>query len=225
MQRIVWMCVALFVGVAPASAGMITAVTAFPGPSHGFGPGMGFLNVPLISTPNPNNDDQPGGPGGDNNIVVPLKRFDFPGYIDIEFHVTSTGGVTEYRISESVDNDTGVDWAHYRMELGYGVGAAFVRSTAADQLDFDAGLYTPAPTSTAFPIVSLSPDALVFTGGVHSTGVRSYIVRIDVPDLPDGRFTLRQIPIIPEPATLALAASGTVAIFLAGIRRRRRTRP
>jgi hypothetical protein len=224
MQRSFWTLIALLAVVSHAAAGMITGVTLFPGPARGVGPGMGFVNVPIISTPSPNNDDQPGGPGGDNNITVPNKRFDFPGYIDIEFVVSSTAGITEYKVIESVDNDTGIDWAHYRMELGYGVGAAFVRSTGVDTLDFDAPLYTAAPSSSGFSTVSMSPDVLVFTGGIHNEGLESYQIRIDVPDLTSGKFTLRQIPIVPEPMPLVLVAIGTAAYLLIGVRRRRSLR-
>jgi hypothetical protein len=220
MQRSFWTLIAILAATTPVTAGMITGVTLFPGPARGFGPGMGFVNVPLITTPSPDNDDQPGGPGGDNNITVPLKRFSFPGYIDIEFLVTDTAGVTEYKLLESVDNDTGIDWAHYRMELGFGVGAAFVRSSAGDALDFDAPLYTPAPTSSTFTPTILSTDVLVFSGGVHGLGLESYEVRIDVPNLVSGKFTLRQIPVVPEPSMLGLIALGVCGLLTNVIRRR-----
>ena len=54
----------------------------------------------------------------DNNIFVPIKRFDHNGYIDIEFHVAPSGGVTEYQVFESVDNNTGVQLD----QLPHGVG-------------------------------------------------------------------------------------------------------
>lgn len=221
MPRTVWTLIALLAAATSASAGMITGVTVFPGPTHGFGPGMGFLNVPIILTPSPDNDDQPGGPGADNNITVPLKRFDFPGYIDIEFLVSNTNGITEYKVSESVDNDTGVNWTQYRMELGYGVGAAFVPSTGADDLDFDAPLYTPAPSALPpFTVVSTSPDVLIFSGGVHGLGLENYQIRIDVPNITGGKFTLRQIPIVPETNLLAWAALGVVGLLATRLRSR-----
>ena len=46
----------------------------------------------------------------------------------------------------------------------------------------------------------------MYSGGVHSTGAESYLFRVDVPDVPNGVFTIRQIPIVPEPSTLALLA-------------------
>lgn len=220
MQRSLWTILTLLaVAASSASAGRITGVTVF-GPNQGTGPGLGFVQVPIISTPNIDNDNQPGGPGGDNNVTVPLKRFDNVGYIDIEFLVDPTNGITEYKVSETVDNDTGVDWAHYRMELGFGVDAAFERSTAADGLSFDAPLYDPPPTSTAFPSVSLSPDVLVFSGGVHGLPSEFYQVRIDVPNLSGGKFTLRQIPIVPEPTTIVLFGLGAVGFIALHLRPR-----
>lgn len=222
MQRSLAMFIALLATAAPpAWAGMITGVTVFPGPSHGTGPGLGFVQVPIIATPSIDNDNQPGGPGLDNNITVPLKRFDNVGYIDIEFLVTPTSGITEYKVSEFVDNNTFVNWAHYRMQLGYGVGGAFVASTGADALDFDAPLYDTAPSSSAFPIVTLSPDKLLFTGGVHGLGAEAYVIRIDVPNVSGGKFTLRQIPIVPEPSALVLFGLASVA-FIAWHARRRK---
>jgi hypothetical protein len=70
-------------------------------------PGLGTVSVPAIVTVNPNNDNVPAAGVGDNNIFVPIKRFDHNGNIDIEFHVAPSQGVTEYSVFESVDNNTG----------------------------------------------------------------------------------------------------------------------
>src|SRR5689334_38140 len=80
------------------------------------GPGLGFVNIAAILTTNPNNDDSPG-PLPDNNIVVPLKRFDSTGFIDIPFRVNPSEGVTEYQFTEFVDNNTGANWKKYTMTL------------------------------------------------------------------------------------------------------------
>jgi hypothetical protein len=206
-----------------AFAGIITGVTMF-GPQAGVGPGLGTVAVPAIVTVLPNNDDVPAPGVLDNNIFVPIKRFDFNGYIDIEFTVAPSGGTTEYRVFESVDNNTGVDWSGYNMFLGYGVGAAFVPSGPADGLDFDAPLFTLAPVSSALPIVGLGADVLTFSGGTHGSGAESYQIRVDVPDvttLPPGfgNFTLRQIPVpVPEPSSLVVVG---LAFALAAWCRRR----
>jgi hypothetical protein len=59
--------------------------------------------------------------------------------------------------------------------------------------------------------VALGADALSYMTGTHSTGAETYLFRVDVPDLAGGTFTLRQIPIVPEPSTLVL-----LGIALAG---------
>ncbi len=175
------------------------------------GPGIGNVALPVAQTPNPNNDNQDGStPGQDNNITVPIKRFDNPGYIDIQFPVTNTDGVTEYTVFENVDNDTGVDWAGFEIQLGFGNGASFLPSTAGDGLDFDAPGYDPLSSffSNAFPSLAMpNEDLLVFSAGVHGSGSENYSFRIDVPD--GANFTIRQTPIpVPEPGSLLLFALG-----------------
>src|SRR4051812_38308340 len=94
-----------FVGT--ASAGTISGVTNFGGATlDGTGPGMGAVTVAAIVTLSPNNDNAPNPNPSDNNITVPIKRFDHIGPIDIEFLVTPSNGVTEYKVVESVDNNT-----------------------------------------------------------------------------------------------------------------------
>jgi len=202
-----------------ASAGIITHPLAFPpGPAPvASGPGLGLVSVPIVATPSPGNDNQPGGPGFDNNIDVNLKRFDSTGFIDIEFTVSPSGLTTEYQVAEFVDNNTGLPWTSYRIQLGTGGGTSgnpFVLGGPAG-LDFDAPTFDPpGPTSTAMGITSWTANELVFSG-FHGAGAQQYNFRIDVPDLSaiggTGIFTLRQIPVpIPEPATMGLLA---VALF------------
>ena len=185
-----------------ARAGQIVSV---PIPTSS-GPGMGFVNIALIVTPTPNNDDVPGALP-DNDIIVPQKRFDSVGFIDTEFTVSTTSGVTEYQVVEGVDNNTGINWSAYTMLLGFGTGAAFTQvGGLGDGLDFDTGPpggNNAPPSSGAFPIVSRpNEDQLVYSGGVQGLGAQLYQFRIDVPDLTghNGKFTLRQQPVaVPEP--------------------------
>jgi hypothetical protein len=194
-----------------ASAGVITGATVF-GTNSGTGPGLGTVTVPAIITLSANNDNVPSPDRPDNNIFVPIKRFDHNGNIDIEFHVAPSQGVTEYQVFESVDNNTGVNWNQYNMSLGFGVGAAFIPSPAGDGLDFDSPGFDTPPTSSAFASVSLGEDNLTFMNGSQGTASETYKFRVDIPDLGagvagvGGTFTLRQTPIpVPEPSTLLLA--------------------
>ena len=197
-------------------AGTITGVGAI------LGTGLGSVTVPPFFTLSEGNDDQPGGPGFDGNIIVPIKRFDNTGFIDIEFFVRSSdpSGTTEYQCFESVDNNSFVEWDSYTLQLGFGLGDGFVPSPAADGLDFDFDTLVTLPSSTAFAAVAWAEDEIVFSGGLHSTGAEVYQLRIDVPDGIE-TFTLRQFPrAVPEPTSLALAALGCLG--LAGWRFRRR---
>lgn len=199
---------------ASASAGTIASL---PAPVSG-GPGLGTVVVPAIVTVQPNNDNVPDPNKLDNNIFVPIKRFDQAGYIDIEFFVSPSNGVTEYQVFESIDNNTGINWSSYQMVLGYGLGAGFQKSLAGDGLDFDAPTYDTPPNSSGMPLVGTpDEDTLVFSGAVQGSGAESYQFRIDVPDVPTAdffsRFTIRQIPQpVPEPSTVVL-----VGIALSGL--------
>ena len=198
-----------------ASAGTIVS-------GAGSGPGLGTINIPAIITVQANNDEVPSPPKLDSNIVVPIKGFDSNNYIDIQFSVAFSEGVTEYSFFESVDNNTGVNWSSYTMVLGFGVGAAFVASPAGDGLDFDAPQFNTPPVSSVMPIVGLNEDILVWSGGIHGIAAQSYQFRIDVPDVES--FTLRQIATpVPEPSTIVLMGLALVGIL--GYRCRALTTP
>jgi hypothetical protein len=184
------------------------------------GPGLGAATI-VVSTSTPNNDDAPG-TGADNNLVAPLKRFDSTGFIDIEVTVAATQGVTEYSVTEFVDNSTGINWSQYTMLLGFGTGATFTQvGGVGDGLDFDTGPpggNTTPPSSAVMPVVTRpNEDSLNFSGGIHGTGAQLYSFRIDVPDL-TGRnlkFTLRQQPIaVPEPSAIALVGLAVVGLAM-----------
>lgn len=184
------------------------------------GPGLGLVSVPAIVTANPNNDNQTGGGADDNNIVIPLKRFDANGYIDLVFTTTPSQGSTEYKVTEFVDNNTGLNWSKYTMQLGFGTGSGFTQATTADIIDFDAPNYDLPPTSSGLPSVSTNPTVLVYSGGIQGAGAQTYTFRLDIPDLAGGtQFTLRQQPnAIPEPMGIAL---GAIALGIVGLIRRR----
>jgi len=198
-----------------AHAGIISGVQTF-GIQSGTGPGMGTVDVPVILTPNGNNDNQLGGGINDNNIIVPIKLFNNIGYIDILFNVSNSGGSTEYKVFESVDNNTLIPWSSYTMQLGFGTGLAFNNvGGSGDGLDFDFPNFDLFPTSSLFTSVVATEDMLVYSGGIQSTGAGTYQFRIDVPD-GITQFTLRQTPVaVPEPGSFcllgALASLGLLA--------------
>ena len=199
------------------SAGEITDVNWFSG--------VASVAGTVFSAPSaPNNDDVDG--GSPNSIFVTQKDYVGIGPVDLVFDVSDTGGVTEYAVVEGVQNNTGITWTGYHLELGFGNGAGFVKSGASDGLDFDDPnvnsdfFFNPSPGF--FPDVDVTEDDVIASGGVmsHLDFAGNFVFHVDVPD-GIASFTIRQSPIpIPEPGTLGVLALGLIAV--AALRQRRR---
>jgi hypothetical protein len=200
----------------PANAGTITALgrSVLPGNTTG-------QIGPVGSTPAPNND---GSSAPSPNQINYQLFVNSSGRVDVEFVVADSGGVTEYRFGQVLFNLTGKPWAGFEFELGYGVGADFVRSTSGDRLGFDLDSPAPPAGSPAFATVSQGLDTLSFGGGqVAGAAPLPMGFTIDVPDAlaswnPAGqnRFTLRQLPVVtavPEPSTAVLLLAGSLALI------------
>jgi len=206
---------ALVLLAAPVRAGEIDGVTWFSGVAS-------VAGTAFPDPVDPANDDVAG--SSPNVIVVTQKDYVGIGPVDLVFDVIDNGGVTEYLVMEGVQNSTGLDWSSYHIELGFGVGAGFVKSAAGDGLDFDAPDYNSDvffdPSPGFFPTVSVSEDDIIASGGVMPSPsfAGNFLFHIDVPD-GISAFTLRQSPIaaVPEPAMAWLLASA-----LAGLAARKR---
>lgn len=183
-------------------AGEITGLTWYSGVASVAGE---IINPPS----DPNNDDVVG--PSPNIIYVLQKNYVGIGPVDLVFDVRDTGGVTEYMVNEGVWNGTGVDWSGYHLELGFGHGAGFVKSTSGDGLDFDAPDYNSDVSFSPF-FASAAVTEHDIIAGDGTIPVSSYagdlIFHIDVPDGMTS-FTLRQSPIpVPEPAGVLLILIG-----------------
>jgi hypothetical protein len=209
-------------------AGTITSVSTFALP--GFSTG----SINPGNTPAPNNDNVA---GPSPNTIVYNIFFNTFGTAEFEFIVAQSGGTTEYRVVTGplpLVNNTGQVWTAFHFELGYGLGAQFVRSGAVDALDFDTPARDPAPTASRFLIPDHQADTLTWVGGtVPSIGAVAFSFAIDVPDNlqafhPSGanRFTLRQAPTlpptaIPEPSIYVLFGTGLLGLLGYGWRKRK----
>jgi hypothetical protein len=210
--------------VTPSKAGTIIGVADVAGG------GNAVIDPIITGAPNNDNISVP----ANSNMAVASKIFSANQPIDIVFDVETSGGVTEYRLSEGVANVAGIDFLMYTFELGFGTGANFVRSAASDGLDFDAPNIDPGPTSARYLTMAHGEDVLTFTQGVFPDGMTdAYTLSIDVSDFnanlmpasaatAEGyQFTLRQAPSeIPEPGTIGIVILSALAWVVFTLRRR-----
>lgn len=211
--------------VACATLGILFASSATPthaGQIFGLNWYSGVASVAgeFISPPVDLNNDDVAGPSP-NEIFVLQKNYMAIGPVDIVFDVIASGGTTEYAVIEGVSNSTGIDWNGYRLELGFGVGDDFVKSTSGDGLSFDAPDYnSPFDMGLFFPDVVVSEHDVTASGGIHPAAayMGDIIFHIDVPDGITS-FTLRQAP-LPVPAPGA-GIIGALTLLAAAPRRRR----
>jgi hypothetical protein len=216
----------LFSSIAALLAGL-APLTSYAGELTGFSwySGIASVAATTINLPTaPNNDNVPG--VSPNDVFVTQKNYVGIGPVDLMFTVSDTGGVTEYQFREGVANSTGLDWNAYHIELGFGYGTGFVKSTPGDGLDFDApdfdSVFNFNPSPGIFPTVSVTEDDVYASGGLMpSPGFAGYF-RFAV-DVPDGitSFTIRQSPVpVPEPSAVVLASLGILVLI--GCYRRKR---
>ena len=173
------------------------------------GPGLGSGSVANVTTAAPNNDDTQHGTG---NTATIQKSFGSVNTVDIRLQVTDSAGISEYRVTETVTNNSPVIWFDYHIELGFGgfagVATTFVQSGISDLLDFDTSGQlgqpekTPAPASSAFTAVVHSSSVLDFSGGSVLPGQTvTFSFSIDVPDSIDCSVVTPACEVIGAPPT------------------------
>jgi hypothetical protein len=218
----------ILLGCAVAALCFSSASDSFGGEITGFNWYSGVASVAsttILPPVAPNNDDAVG--LSPNEAFITQKNYFAIGPVDLTFDVTNSGGVTEYAFKEGVFNNTTLNWAAYHIELGFGTGTGFVKSTAGDGLDFDAPDYNSGyqfnPAPGFFPSVAVTEDDIYADGGVMPYLSFAGYFRFSV-DVPDGitQFTVRQSPVaVPEPATWVLAACSAVGLATFRLRRKR----
>ena len=186
-----------------------------------------------VSTPSPNNDNATS--ASPNQIVFPSNypgsTFNSLNPLDTVFLVSPSSGATEYFLSQSVFNNTGLALQGLTLQIGSGIDSNFqigggIVVPEIVYPDFDIPTRDPAPTASAFPQVNSSIYQLQFSGGTLAPGnvvAMSMTFSIDVPNDLSGngysQFTLRTIPVaVPEPASLVLMGFTGAALVL--LRRR-----
>jgi hypothetical protein len=202
------------------------------------GPGLGSGSLSTVTTA-PNNDDVQSAGG---NAVTIQKSFGSVNTMDIRLQVTNSSGISEYRVTETVINNSPVIWFDYHIELGFGgfagTPSAFLQSGISDLLDFDTSGQlgepekTPAPTSDAFSTIVHTSSVLDFSGGAVAPGESiTFAFSIDVPDSGDCSirtpacevvggasptgffFTLREFPTITGPVDGELPAPPSLLVL------------
>jgi hypothetical protein len=118
------------------------------------------------------------------------------GPFDIQMLIDGNG---VFAIDKSVLNTTGLAWRQFVLQLGTGVGAAFVPSTPGDGLAFDDALNN-REESGAFPNAVVGEDRIVFTGLLAPGGTARFVVFVDTAIIPDHLVTVRQIAVSALPA-------------------------
>ena len=216
-----------------ALAGIITGVTVS-------GPG-GFAASVVIATTSPGNDNTV--PASPNSIditktmtSVAMSPTD-PGtaYLDFTFSVADSGTVTEYFVTETVTNGSGVTWLDFHQALGFPVADAFpifgaepfTTSGPADGLGFDAPGFDPLPLSPAFPTVTPGPENLSWlSAGFPDPGATTFTFSLDLPDFSAAtmpaaaaigggyEFRVRQWATITAPAPVPAASPLGLAILM-----------
>ncbi len=207
--------------VSSAEAGLITGVVLHSDVSQG----LSIVDKGVADDDVANGGHAPG--------IYSINANDLDAHV-IGFEVSDDTSVTEYTVSFTISNFTGVDWDAYRLRLL--VGGELVEDP--DGLDFDTGggpsWFFPFVTGTS--LVSLTDDEMLLDGA-PSESTLFFSMAIDVPDFLDGvmpssaqttggggyTFYLEHQAIVnsvPEPLTAGLFTAGLGIVLM---RRRRDT--
>lgn len=172
------------------------------------------------STVSPNNDNYRGR-GNPNVQELVTVWLGAEGRAENAFGIEDSDGTTEYAVTVSVTNASGLAWTGYRFSLGLGGerGALPVASRAGDGFGFDvaSGVDDPPPESDgSLSLQRWAEDVLDFSGPFADKTSVQFSFSFDVPDrLAVHRVWLFEQPMpVPEPSGFALLAAGLGALGL-----------
>ncbi|MEX2214823.1 MAG: hypothetical protein WD768_11875 [Phycisphaeraceae bacterium] len=223
-QIIVAVTLAAFLsGTGIASGATIAEITGVSGGGLGSVvevPGSTLVDTAPFAVPNNDNVDF------SDNFFLYDVRFDAVAPIDVVFRAVNSGGTSEYdTVLNTLHNNTAVSWTGFKLEIGFGTGAAF-QTIAGTGLDFDSpDMDSFVDPPTFLPSIDHQELSLTFSGGLRAPGLGSGpSFSIDVPDstlVPDAAktadgylFTLRHTPIAPAPPNLPPQADDdSLAVF------------
>lgn len=93
-----------------------------------------------------------------------IPWFSAPGILETEFVLTTSGGTTEYRFTQSFLNNTELTRAAFRFELGFGTGGNFRYMAVRRYARIRLVRRTLDASFSAFPLTTDDMKALTWSG-------------------------------------------------------------
>ena len=142
-------------------------------------------------------------------VIGETARVDL-GPFDIELSVDGNG---IFALDKRVLNNTPFAWKQFVLQLGTGVGAAFVASVPGDGLGFDGSLNN-RDESGAFPNVVVEEDLIAFSGFLPPGGTARLVVFVATDTTVDHLVTVRQSAVNAAPARAPMLGESSLVVLV-----------